>query len=523
MAKAALADQNIESDEVPMTSSIGRDALKRANNFTDIPDAMFETIANAYEAYNIGEQPFVDIVVDARKRTLTVSDRGVGLDRANGVPRYFALHAKPERRVHGLNMRGYNGTGKVAPFKYAERLELNTVKDGMRNIYFLTKSELQRSIRAEDAPRAQPVVRNHPTTEPNGTTITISGIDRSVDLSAVGIRALKEKIATEHMMWMKNAVIRLNGEIVEPAKIPNVAMEPKKVVSTCGNFEATIYFSKVEMPEELRFVFISAGRVFVARENWGKEGSKFSNFVHVDVRATEDWAQAHFYEQRELFVTEARDLRMRLDHPEGVRLKNFIETEVRSFVKVLEDEEEARRRASMDERRLTLEKELSRIASSLVEAFGGGKQDHGNVERRREDEGGETVSRVNREGNATPSADNENRKASVGIVYDNLGDRSQYRIENGNKIVINLDHPTISAVGNDPSSPLYKLSSLQIVCNAIVEMKSSRHLSQVFGEDGEAHIKDFMAEYAKVVSEIQVKIAESTSVAINECADRMAR
>lgn len=304
-----------EDMTIGIKSNIARDALKRASDFKSVEDCIFEAMANAYEAYDMGQTPrvWLEIKGKGRDTTIIIRDKGVGMCSAKGLVRFFSLHLKTERRENGLNMRGYNGTGKIAAFKYADRMQVETVKDGLRNIVVLTSDILEQAARDEVQPRAQFLVKDQPTTDPNGTTITVTKIKKGFNFGADTIRAIRAKLAFEQMMWMKNAEIFFNDEQVPAEEIKSTEHWP--IQSPCGNFSGVIHYNE-ERPyqHELPAVYMSAGRVFLAREQFGMEGRRFRQNVHVEVKASEEWATEHFYDRREAFVSESRDLKLKLNN-----------------------------------------------------------------------------------------------------------------------------------------------------------------------------------------------------------------
>lgn len=506
---------------IPLVSNVARDAIKRASDFRTHIDAFYESVANAYEAYDIGSTPRIDVSIDARKRVVAITDYGVGMCKEIGLRRFFALHMKTTRREGGLNHRGFNGTGKIAFLKFGAVLLVRTVKDGLCNVARLTRLEMEAAAAEERDPLVEFLLENEPVDEPNGTTITIEGVRKDFDLSGKGLRDIKDKIALEQMMWMKAAVISVNGDAVAPASIPNLAREPRRVVSPCGNFEIAIYNSKIEMPSELRYVFISAGSVFVARESFGMEGSKYAPFVHADLRASDEWTAEHFYEHRENFVSEARDLKLKLTHPEALKLREFAEREVAAFIAELQAEEDERRRASLDEHRQTLERELSRFASSLHVALGAIEE--GGIEGSHP-RTGERRTRVEKRGGNGKSDSSDasgNARSPIGVTFDSFDPSVQYRIQGSNQIVINKDFPTVKAVGTHTSKPIYKAASMPALENGLAELVCRARMEAEFGEAGDVSLAEFLDVRSKIAAEIANKVATVSSIAFQECAEYM--
>lgn len=364
-SKIALASVN--DNVMNMGSNIGRDVLKRAQGFQEIPTAVFEYFANAYESYNQGQRLIV--YVDITKNKLVVRDFGVGMSFEQ-LMKYWTMHGETSRRENGLNLRGYNGTGKIAGYRIAEQIEVRTVKNGLRQITRLHIRTIEKAA-ANSTPIAIEIVeKNVPTSEENGTVITLSYPKKSVlpdGFNASFIRDIREKTAKEMMMWMKGAEFIINGVEVVAAEVPSDSIETR--VSECGNFTAKLHHLEKGYRDELPKVFISIGGIFVAHELFGKENHRLGNRVHVTVDTTKEWCDEHFFNRRELFTSESRDLKLKANCPEAISYKNWIEATVGDYMKLLEEQENERRRLEMDEAQRELEDRLSRSFSALFRAF----------------------------------------------------------------------------------------------------------------------------------------------------------
>jgi hypothetical protein len=518
-----VADNSNEAvlSVLEMTSNVARDAKKRASDFKTLPEAVFEGIANAYEAYNIGTTPriWVSTVYNQRKKdwTLTIKDLGVGMCSKVGLKAFFALHQKTTRREGGLNMRGYNGTGKIACFKYGRHLQVETVKDGLLNVVVLTADELDAADVAARAPRISWIVRDRATDAPNGTTITVTQIKKDeFTFTGESMVQIKDKIRIEQLMWMKNAEIYVNDELI-PAKLIDFD-DKHEEVSPCGNFKVTIYHSAQGYKSELPFVYLSAGRVFVAREQFGKEGSAFSDRIHVDARATEEWAVAHFYDRREEFVSEARDLKFKITHPEAKKFKEFIESVVSRYLADLAAREEERRRASMDDHKARIERELSKVFSSFMPLLGGaGNGLFADADRTKQRE---TVTPETREATSPAGEQNNERKSRLGVQYDSLPEAIPYKIEGDNKIVVNTEFPTLKTIGGDTSSPLYRLISFETVTNAFAELVANVKLKEKYGETA-PQIVEILDERAEIVQSVLSHVSQHLAVAVASVRDHL--
>lgn len=141
----ASCEKLFSTSSLNVTVNVGSAVLQRAMDFKNKQDALFEGIANAYEAYDLGEVASVDInITPGRNGSVVISDKARGMDR-NDLVRFFSLHAHTERRVGGRNLRGYNGTGKVAPLVVGRVMSVDSVRNGYRNVVVMTLDAVERS------------------------------------------------------------------------------------------------------------------------------------------------------------------------------------------------------------------------------------------------------------------------------------------------------------------------------------------------------------------------------------------
>lgn len=454
---------------IGIKSNIARDALKRASDFRSVEDCIFEAVANAYEAYDVGETPFVSLEIrkTGKETTVVITDRGVGMCSAKGLRRFFSLHLKTERRENGLNMRGYNGTGKIAAFKFARRMQVETVKDGLRNIVVLTADILERAAADETQPMAQFLVKDQPTTDPNGTTITISKIKKDFKFNAETMRNIEQKLAFEQMMWMKNGIIELNGDVVPAQEI--AFTERHDVTSECGNFSLSIFYHKTAAYQhELPAVYMSAGRVFLAREQYGMEGRRFRQNVHVEARTTEAWAQAHFYDNRERFVSESRDLKLKLNNnAEAQAYADFVKLEVGRFMDKLDAEHEADRLKSMSDFQKELEQRLSTAFSNLLVTTGG-KPAAGEKRERVEKE---IVEVVRRSRDKDKQGDGQKPSNLMNIEFIELEDLVPHQIDyEARRVKINKNFGPLKALNSACDNVAYEIASVELASDAFCDL-----------------------------------------------------
>lgn len=367
-SQATETPASIFNMTIPMGNNVGRDILSRANDFLKTEVAAFEYVANAYESYDFGQLPQVDVTVgEGKNGFVMVDDKGGGMDEADLI-RFWSMHANTHRREKGLNRRGYHGTGKIAFIAIAKQIRVETVKNGILNITSLSYDSVRKAADTGGEVKINVIVRNQPTDRPNGTKIVIDKLKKK--FTTEDIRLLRDKIALELMLFMKGGQVSVNGIKVEPNLVTG---DETREVSECGNFSISIVRNDAGHHEELGHVFYACDDIFIAREQTGKESHRFSHRVHAQVNTTKEWSDAHFTHCREQFVSESRDLKLKVSEPAPRALRDFAEARVRAFMKKLEDEDAARREEHKSELRKKLEQELSRIFSQFYTGGAGPK------------------------------------------------------------------------------------------------------------------------------------------------------
>jgi hypothetical protein len=462
----ALVDAPKGNVAMHMGTNIGRDVLKRARGFLEISTAMFEYLANAYESYNFGDD--LRVFVDIKKNKVVIRDFGVGMN-VQQIIRYWTMHGETSRRENGLNMRGYNGTGKIAAFRFAEQMEVRTVHNGLRQTTRLTLASIEKAARTGGQIDIESVEINVPTTEANGTTVTISNAKRPElpeGFNAAFIRDIREKVSKEMMMWMKGAKFVINGTDVEAQAVPSDRTERR--YSDCGNFWADFHEREAGYKDELPKVFISIGDIFVAHEMLGKENHRLGHRVHVAVNTTREWSDANFFHRRELFVTEARDLKLRPSCDEAHEFKNWVEACVSGYMKEMADAEDERRREQSDEYKREMESHLSMQLSALFRSFNQTPSTPRTPTERT------VVSE------RTPRGPNKPKISFHSEKFSNDEERYRFNVES-NEITVNELFPTL-AIFDDNKSVVYRQALIETGIAALVEMQANKEISEKFAE-----------------------------------------
>src|SRR5205807_414209 len=128
-------------------------------------------VSNGLQYVDPGTNPQVRVIIDAKKKRITVSDNGRGMDW-NGLQNFFIMHGENIDRKEGKAGRGRFGTGKSAAFGIADTLRLRTVCNGKKTVVELRRSDVQAMSAGTEIP-VKVVEREGRTVDANGTIVEI--------------------------------------------------------------------------------------------------------------------------------------------------------------------------------------------------------------------------------------------------------------------------------------------------------------------------------------------------------------
>lgn len=273
-----------DTTKLKVTSHVGRDLLQSAASFKTDYSVVWEYVVNSLQYVDEGVTPKVQILVHSRSKEIKVSDNGRGLGSEDLV-RFFKMHAENIDRLRGRSGRGKFGTGKSAAFGIGRLFQIDTRRNGNRNVVHLTREAIDASS-GEDVPLDWRV-RNEATSLPNGTTITIGGIV----LPKINTQAIIEYIE-RHLQAFRARMpeVAVNDHVCEYRE-PNVAetfvfRPTPEQVKTIGDTELTVKVSPSPLPETEIGVAVTAGvGNFVAIETGGVDRKELGNYLFGEIDA----------------------------------------------------------------------------------------------------------------------------------------------------------------------------------------------------------------------------------------------
>lgn len=350
-----------EARELKLKSHVGRDILQASMSFKTEASAVWEYVANSLQYVEKGTSPVINVHVDARARTITISDNGKGMD-ASALQHFFTMHAENLERRSGRPGRGKFGTGKSAAFGIAGSLVVNTVRGGLRNEVSITRAAIDRSS-GEEIPLNW-LNRDEEIDAPNGTVVTIGEVFlNKIDTASI-IEYIERNLPYFRGSMPKVAVNNHVCEYREPRIVETFDFRPStQQAAALGDVLLTIKVAQAPLAEADQGIAVTAGPSnLVAIERGGIERKEFGAYLfgEVDVPALED--PVHKVAPYDA----TRSLQLNPKHPVVAVLVGFLGSKLESVRgKLVEREREARQ----TEQSRRLADEAERIAKLLNDDF----------------------------------------------------------------------------------------------------------------------------------------------------------
>jgi anti-sigma regulatory factor (Ser/Thr protein kinase) len=275
--------------ELVVQSDVGRDLLQSAEHFKTDRAVVWEYVANSLQYANPSVPPEIMVTINEKKKSITISDNGSGMNKAD-LQHFFTMHGENRERAKGRIGRGMFGTGKSAAFGIASILEVSSVKDGIKTSVRLTREQVE-SVRHGQHIRPDVLENEVPTGENNGTVVEISQIHlRRIDRAAI-IGNIERHLAH----YPRDVEVFVDHHECK-FKEPEIAEEyeftpPPDVAGIIGDTWLRVKVARGPLDEELRGVQIYSHRNWHATTLAGSENKKMSEFIlgEVDVPKLEEY------------------------------------------------------------------------------------------------------------------------------------------------------------------------------------------------------------------------------------------
>lgn len=280
------------NEDVKMTMNVGKAILQLSNQFQSASIAIWEYVSNSvsYREHPDGCEIFISI--DNVKKIVTISDNSSGMD--NEILKSFFTFSGENLARKGKqaawNHRGINGTGKIAGFGIANKLIVETNKDGIKNIFELSREACESNPEDSNSIPVKTVKRNETTSEKNGTTITLKGLNTKIKINEI-ISKIEKEIAP----WRNHDIkIAVNNTICEfkQLDITNTHSFPSegKIRDRYGDFVLQIDVSRTPLQSVDQGIHITCHQNRVGVEHCGINSKECSNLItgSVEIPKLED-------------------------------------------------------------------------------------------------------------------------------------------------------------------------------------------------------------------------------------------
>lgn len=213
-------------EPLEVVTHVGRDVLANAAHFATVPKAVYEYVSNSIDATPPGRACTVrvDIAASGPQRRITIADDASGMSREL-LRSFFTMHGENVQRRAGRKVRGRFGTGKIAAFGRADRLRVDTVQRGLRNVVELAKSDLE-NARPGRPIRVREVAIDEPTEAADGTLVSIEGLHRGTRVDRAEIVRYLQRQLGRHLVQHR---VNVEGDRVSYA--PPEALEEHRFAS----------------------------------------------------------------------------------------------------------------------------------------------------------------------------------------------------------------------------------------------------------------------------------------------------
>ena len=350
---------NAES-QLLVKTHVARDLLQNAAVFKTDKLVVWEYVSNSLQYVDAGASPRVKVVLRSRKKQISISDNGRGMDW-RGLQNFFVMHGENVDRKKGRPGRGRFGTGKSAAFGIGDVLRITTTRNGKRSRVELRRKDVD-GWSSEDPIPVRTIERETRTTASNGTSIEIEGIHlRRLDQAGI-IRYIERHLTK----WPKGATVFVNNhecEFSEPVVAREVRFPPQGPLRTrLGDVELILKVAKAPLDEDLRGVSIYSNGVMHETTLAGSEGREMAQYIfgEIDVPRLDDDASP----MRPFDLS--RSLQLNRNNPLVQAIYAFIGPKIDQLRRELMADER-KRRASAEAKRLG--KQAAEIAKVINDDF----------------------------------------------------------------------------------------------------------------------------------------------------------
>ncbi len=266
------------TESITVRSNVGRDILSSAAQFKTEAAVVWEYVSNSLQYVDDGTVARIQVYVRPRAKRIEVIDNGRGMSQ-QGLQQFFEMHGENLERLRGEAGRGRWGTGKSAAFGIANALQVDSVRDGVRNVVRLDRGMIDGSS-GEEIPVSW-LVTNEQVDSPNGTTITIEDVVLARLNSAPVVDYIERHLQAYRGVKPEIAVNDHFCEYREPNVISTQVFRPSaSQAELLGDIELIVSLAQAPLPKLEQGVVVTAGAGnLLAIESVGVESKEMGNYL----------------------------------------------------------------------------------------------------------------------------------------------------------------------------------------------------------------------------------------------------
>jgi hypothetical protein len=343
-------------NDLDMRVNIAKNLLQTSAQFSDGPSAIWEYTSNSLEYRESPLNCKIDIQID--KNQIIISDNSDGMDQE--ILKYFFTVSGENQARKGKQKswmkRGQFGTGKLAAFGIANELQVETVKDGLKNIYFLSRQMIEETPEHENKIKLKKIAQNEQTTDPNGTKIYINDLNIKINKNEV-IRKIEREIA--HLRDYEIQIL-INDYLCEikPLDITRdyIFTTEGPIRDRYGEFDLQIEVSRVPLDKYDQGIKIFCNENIIAIDGCGVVEKECGNQLtgKINIPALEEPINNIFA------FDQTRSQKLNMNHLGAKELLLFISPKLEKVRKIILDEKNIARNSAKSQKLTQISEELSK-------------------------------------------------------------------------------------------------------------------------------------------------------------------
>ncbi len=353
---------------IPISIDKNRAVEQAVNSFGGLPVVMWEYIINGLAYIDKGKTPVVEVKLEKNK--IQVQDNGRGLNRED-LNNFWKAYAENKDRKDGSYVyinRGYFGTGGLSIFKFANKLEIRSVKNKKLYVGTVNFKDLKKEKGGFHLE-----IDGEKTDAENGTIFV--GTELNKEIGNKSTRDVKEYVKKQ-MMKCKGAEVYINDDLLRYAE-PTIEENVTKIINSknteffkdlndlgfgAGEVILTLKKTKRPLPKgEYGVSVLGDGNLLEVC--WpGIESKKYCNYIIGEAEIKNIYKNLERF--RPPLFDQSRRSELSLDNNYVVKLRNFIGSELVKFEQEVSKIEKARDQEKFNKE---LSKKLNKISDKANE------------------------------------------------------------------------------------------------------------------------------------------------------------